>query len=154
MRPITIFLLVVGIGALIVSACTAQLSLATATAAPAVTVDTAITTNPTAENTIEPMPDGQKVVTRDDRGKTISLTVGENFLLKLGDEYTWEFSISDQAVLSRVKNIAVIRGAQGVYLATKPGTVTVSAAGDPLCRQSQPPCMMPSILFEFTVQVK
>jgi predicted secreted protein len=148
------FLLVVEIGALVVSACTAQLPSATATAAPAVTVDTAITTNPTAENTTEPLPDGQKVVTRDDRGKTISLAVGENFLLELGEGYTWEVNVSDQAVLSRVKNIAVIRGAQGVYLANKPGKVTVSAAGDPLCRQSQPPCMMPSILFEFTVQVK
>jgi len=97
---------------------------------------------------------GQKTVTRDDNGKTISMVVGENFLLKLGAEYTWEITVSDQNVLSRAKNIAVIEGAQGVYNALQAGTVTVSAAGDPLCRKSKPACGMPSVQVDFTVTVK
>jgi predicted secreted protein len=101
-----------------------------------------------------PSTDGQTTVTLDDRGKTISLAVGENFLLNLGETYTWDISISDESVISRVKNITVIRGAQGVYQALKPGTATLTATGDPLCRQSKPACAMPSILFEVTVEVK
>ena len=89
-----------------------------------------------------------------DQGKTITMNTGDSFLLQLGDVYTWDISISDQAILSRVMNIAVIKGAQGVYIAHQPGTVTLIAAGDPLCRQSQPPCMMPSIAFKVTVVVK
>jgi hypothetical protein len=98
--------------------------------------------------------DGQKIVTRDAQGQTITMAVGENFLLQLGEGYTWEITISNQNVLSRVKNIAVVLGAQGIYEALQPGTVTVSAAGDPLCRQSKPACGMPSIQVDFTVVVK
>jgi len=98
--------------------------------------------------------DGQKIITRDAKGQTFTMVVGESILVQLGDQYTWEITISDDSVLSRVKNIAVIRGAQGVYEAKKAGTVTVSAAGDPLCRQSKPACGMPSILLDFTVIVK
>jgi hypothetical protein len=101
-----------------------------------------------------PSADGQKVITLDDQGRTVTLAVGESFLLKLGEVYSWDVSISDQAVLSRVRNIAVVRGAQGIYLANQAGSVTLSAAGDPQCRQSQPPCGMPSMLFEITFIVK
>jgi hypothetical protein len=110
---------------------------------------------PTLTSTpVEPNSEGQLIVTLDDQGKTINMSVGDNFLLKLGEQYTWEVDISDQNVLSRVKNIMVIRGAQGVYDALQPGTVTLSAMGDPQCRQSQPPCEMPSIQFMITVVVK
>lgn len=97
---------------------------------------------------------GQKTVTLADKGKTITLVVGERFLLQLGEAYTWDISLSDESVISRVKNIAVIKGAQGVYEAVKAGTVTLAATGDPLCRQSKPACGMPSILFEITIVVK
>jgi len=96
----------------------------------------------------------EKTVTLDDRGKTVSLAVGDDFLLKLGEQYTWDISVSDQSIISRIRNITVIRGAQGVYHALKPGTATLTASGDPLCRQSQPACAMPSILFEVTIEVK
>ena len=100
------------------------------------------------------VPGGQKIVTRDDQGKTININTGDSFLLQLGENYNWDISISDPAVLSRIVNIAVIKGAQGVYSAHQPGTVTLTAVGDPLCRQSQPPCMMPSIQFKVTIVVK
>jgi hypothetical protein len=103
-----------------------------------------------------PVPDtgGQKTITRDDQGKTINLKFGDNFLLQLGEEYTWEINISDTGVISRVKNIAVIRGAQGVYETLKTGTVTLTAAGDPVCRQAKPPCGMPSIQYQVTIVVQ
>ena len=113
-----------------------------------------ITPQPPASTEVEPAADGQKIITLEDQNKTINLAVGESFLLKLGEEYTWEVNISNQDVLSRVKNIAVVRGAQGIYTAHQAGTVTLSAAGDPQCRQSQPPCAMPSIQFEITIIVQ
>jgi len=45
-------------------------------------------------------------------------------------------------------------GAQGIYLAHKPGTVTMTATGDPACRQSKPACMMPSIIFTLHIEVQ
>ena len=110
--------------------------------------------SPTAMAATDTPANGQKNVTIDDRGKTITMNVGESFLLNLGEIYNWDVSVSDQNVLSRVKNIAVIRGAQGVYLAHQPGTITLSATGDPACRQSKPACAMPSLLFTVTVVVK
>jgi hypothetical protein len=75
-------------------------------------------------------------------------------LLQLGEEYTWDVSVSDQNVVSRVRNITVVRGAQGIYNALQAGTVTLSATGDPVCLQAKPPCAMPSIMFEIKVVVK
>ena len=133
MRRITSILTLIAVSILFVSACSPG--------------------QPSTSIPTVPAVDGQKIVTLDDQGKTISLTVGESFLLKLGDQYTWDVTISDQNVVSREKNIAVVRGAQGVYTANQPGTVTLSAAGDPQCRQSQPPCAMPSIQFMITIVV-
>jgi len=99
-------------------------------------------------------PDGQKIITLADQAKTINLAVGEDFLLKLGEDYSWEVTTSDQNVLDRVRNIAVVRGAQGVYKAQQAGTVTLSATGNPQCLQAQPPCGNPSIQFTVTFIVK
>ena len=109
---------------------------------------------PTANPPSGPAADGPQTVTLDDQGKTIQMAVGQSFLLKLGEDYEWEVTVSDQSVVSRVKNIAVVRGAQGVYDALHAGTVTLTATGDPACRQSQPPCAAPSRLFTMTIVVK
>ncbi len=96
-----------------------------------------------------PAPD----ITLQDNGKTFTLQVGQTVLLKLGEDYQWDIQISDQSVISRVKNIAVIRGAQGVYEALKPGTAILTATGDPDCLNSTPPCLSPSILFMIDIVV-
>lgn len=92
-------------------------------------------------------------VTLDDQGKTIHLKVGDSFLLKLGEGYDWNITISDQSVISRAMGILVIRGAQGIYDAHQAGTATLSAVGDPQCLSAQPACAMPSVSFEITVVV-
>ncbi|MCZ7381538.1 MAG: hypothetical protein O8C64_08245 [Candidatus Methanoperedens sp.] len=79
--------------------------------------------------------------------------VDETFLLKLGEGYDWNISIDDQTVISREVNVMVIRGAQGIYRAHKPGRATLTAVGDPTCRQSVPPCGAPSRLFRLNVVV-
>jgi len=92
-------------------------------------------------------------VTRDNDNQTVTLHVGETFLLKLGNDYDWSPVIDDQSIISRIPNIAVIAGAQGIYLAHKAGTATMTATGDPPCRQSKPPCMVASVVFRLNIQV-
>jgi hypothetical protein len=90
-----------------------------------------------------------------DNGKTFSLHPGDSFLLNLGMEsFDWTVTIDDQNVLSRVKNIMVVRGAQGVYQAAQAGQTLLRAEGDPLCRKSTPACMAPSIMFMVTIIVQ
>jgi carboxyl-terminal processing protease len=95
-----------------------------------------------------------QTVTLDDNGGTVTLHVGEQFLLKLGEDYNWTVTVADQRIVSRVVNIAVVRGAQGVYEAHQLGSTTLTATGDPACLQSKPPCAMPSRLFQITVVVQ
>ena len=104
--------------------------------------------------TLDPTTDAGIIITLDNQGQTINMTVGQSFLLKLGDSYTWDIVVSDDAVISRVRNIAVVQGAQGIYDANQAGTATLTATGDPVCRQAQPACGAPSIQFVLTVVVK
>lgn len=95
-----------------------------------------------------------QTVTPADNGKTITLKVNETFLLKLGEGYDWNITIDDPTVFSRVVNVLVVRGAQGIYIAHRPGSATLTAVGSPQCLKSQPPCAIPSILFSVHVVVQ
>jgi carboxyl-terminal processing protease len=95
-----------------------------------------------------------RTITLSDDGATVDLRVGDRFLLKLGEEYDWTVSISDDSVLSRLINVTVVRAAQGIYETHRAGTATVSATGDPACRKTQPPCAAPSRLFQIQIAVK
>jgi len=92
-------------------------------------------------------------ITQENNNQTIELNVGDTFLLKLGEEYMWNVEIDNDDVVSRVKNIAIIRGAQGVYEAKMHGSAILSAAGDLPCREEVPPCMAPTILFKIQINV-
>jgi hypothetical protein len=93
-------------------------------------------------------------VTLDDAEKTVMLNAGDRFALVLGENFDWTVSIGDETILSRVKNIQPIKGSQGVYEAHKAGKTTLMAVGDPPCRKTKPPCMMPSRAFEIQITVK
>jgi len=94
-------------------------------------------------------------VTLANQGQTINLHVGDSFLLNLGDDqYTWSASVDNDSIIHLKMGVMVIKGAQGIYDALAPGTATLTATGDPLCRQSAPPCAMPSQLFTVTIFVK
>ncbi len=99
-------------------------------------------------------PPGTEItITRQNAGQTLSMHVGDSFVLSLGEGFDWTVTVSDQSVLSRVVNITPLRGSQGVYEAHKTGTTTLTATGDPLCRQSKPACGMPSLIFTLNVNV-
>jgi hypothetical protein len=128
----------------------ALLLAACGTSAPGATPTTgsAATATPLAS----PLP--APAVTLADNGKTIVLQVGQQFLLDLGEEYTWTVTVSDPAIVSRVVNVTVIRGAQGLYETHQVGSTMLTAVGDPVCRQSQPPCAAPSIQFTINITVQ
>ena len=94
-----------------------------------------------------------QTITLEDNGRTITLNVNETFLLNLGEGYDWDITIDDQTIFSRVVNVLVVRGAQGIYVAHRPGNATLTAVGSPECLKSQPPCGRPSILFKVFVVV-
>ena len=88
-----------------------------------------------------------KRLKRGNIGAQIPIPVNETFLLKLGEGYDWNITIDDQTIISRVVNVMVVRGAQGLYEAHKPGSFTLTAFGDPICRGGTPPCAAPSQRF-------
>ena len=118
----------------------------------------AILVSPPAEAT-EVGSDSQNIstngITLADNGKTFTLHPGDSFLLNLGmDTFDWTVNVDNQDVLSRVKGVMVIRGAQGIYEANSLGQASLTAIGNPLCRNSVPACEMPSIMFRITVIVQ
>ncbi len=104
-------------------------------------------------NAFEATAQESQTITLADNGRTITLNVNETFLLKLGEGYDWNINVDDQTIFSRVVNVLVVRGAQGIYVAHRPGNATLTAVGSPECLKSQPPCARPSILFNLFVVV-
>ncbi len=91
-------------------------------------------------------------ITQADNGKTVAFNKGDRFVLSLG-EMDWTLSIEPEGIISRVKNIAVMRGAQGVYTADRPGTATIKAEGRPICAEGQM-CAQYIVSFSANVTVK
>ena len=98
--------------------------------------------------------DGNQAITMADNGKTLTLQPGQRFVLMLGEGYDWNLNITNPAVVSQVMGLMPVRGSQGVFEAHQAGQTVLTASGDPLCRSAQPPCMMPSIVFEITIVVR
>ena len=107
----------------------------------------------TTQSTSEPDQTSDQIVTLAQNNQEIHLKKGERFLLKLGNNYNWNIDIADQTVVSRIINIMVINGAQGIYESHNIGATTLTAQGDPLCLNSIPRCAMPSILFRVNIIV-
>ncbi len=98
-------------------------------------------------------PQSSITVTRADDGGTVTLRVGDRFLLKLGDDFIWSATVSDQSVVRRVPNILVVHGAQGVYEALREGETDLNATGTPNCPPQQP-CPQIAVAFHVHLVVK
>ena len=92
-------------------------------------------------------------VTLADDGRTVSLQISQRLLVNLGEEFDWTVQVTDPSIISRVPNITVVRGAQGVYQANRAGQTALSATGDPVCRKAQPACAAPSRAFQVQISV-
>ena len=72
----------------------------------------------------------------------------------MGDVYEWEVKVEDGTVLVLDATATVGVGSAGVYKAVKPGQTSIEVGGEPFCRKSNPPCGMPSRVFEMSVTVR
>lgn len=95
-----------------------------------------------------------QTITLADNNRTIDMRAGDTFLLKLGENMDWVITIDNPAIISREVNVLVIRGAQGIYRALKPGKAVLKATGDLPCRKASPPCLAPTLLFTLYVNVE
>ena len=103
--------------------------------------------------TVPPLSTARNITLADD-GQTLGFQVGQNFLLFLGINDNWSATVADPAVADRIPDVFVIRGAQGLFQARQPGHTTLTATGDPACRQEQPPCAVPSMVFDVQIVVQ
>jgi len=117
-----------------------------------------VTANTTAETPIPVLVPAQysngRIVTLADNQANVALAAGDIFLLKLDENYDWSSTVVDNSVVDREKNNAVIKGTQGIYRALKIGDTDLTAIGEPVCRNSTPPCAMPSVFFTVHVAVR
>lgn len=105
------------------------------------------------EQAAEPAaPEGNKVVTAAQNNRKLTLEVGDEFMLKLGDARTWDVGIGDRDVLDRLPNIVTSNSAQGVYRARKAGRTLLKAKGEPDCPKDGGRCGAP-VVFRLNIQV-
>jgi photosystem II stability/assembly factor-like uncharacterized protein len=92
-------------------------------------------------------------VTLADDGQTLTLQVGQRLVLDLDRAYTWTVTVENPTVVGPLVDVPVPEGSQGVYEAFKSGETTLTANGDPICRQAQPPCTLASRRFRLQLVV-
>jgi len=97
---------------------------------------------------------GGPTLTLADLGKTIDLTVGQQFLVKLGGGYAWTVHFADLTNLVAVPTLLPILGAQGIYEPVAPGKVSFVVSGEPACSsKNDPACPKEPLTFEVTIKI-
>lgn len=137
-----------------------------ASAAPENTATLIPAGSPTPENpsTVISTPEGTPsaapsepapvTITLANNNQSITLQVGQRFLLQLGDSNRWNVNIDNQDVVSRLVNISVVKGAQGVYEAHRTGNALLSAVGTAVCDPTQGVCSHLAIGFALQITVQ
>ncbi|MGO9178968.1 MAG: hypothetical protein ACLQHS_06815 [Candidatus Limnocylindrales bacterium] len=91
-------------------------------------------------------------MTLTDNGTTLHLAVGQQFLLDLGSSLEWAVKVADPGIVARVSGALLTKGAQGLYVARKAGTIVVNAIGSPHCASGSV-CPMFRLGFSLTIVV-
>jgi hypothetical protein len=107
----------------------------------------------TGAATSQPTNPASLTITFSNDNQSIILQAGQRFLLQLGDAARWTVNIDNQDVVSRVMNMAVVKGAQGVFEAHKAGQALLSAVGTPVC-PAQGVCSHLAIGFALQITVQ
>lgn len=93
------------------------------------------------------------VITQADNGRTLYASVGQTVVLKLGDTLHWTVDVEPPGILIPVPGVGTLaRGVQGIWLAARPGRVTITALGRPPCDASVG-CPTYVVFFQATVVV-
>ncbi len=78
-------------------------------------------------------------ITPADNGQTFNINVGDRVIVKMGDTLQWTVNLDPQGILIPVPGVGTLqRGVQGIYVAVKTGTVTLTALGRPICNSTGP----------------
>ncbi len=105
----------------------------------------AITTGPQQSPT--PLR-GPRIITLTDNQQNLLLAVNDTFVLQLDEAMEWNISADDPQI------VVPVDGKPRTYIAKTRGQTSITAVGEPLCRNAQPACMMPSMLFRLVLIVK
>ena len=132
----------------------------TAYAPPASTVrpsSTTTTRRPGTTTTAPPAAGDTITVTQDDNGKTFTLLKGQHLIVTL-DDPSWEWSDPDTDNASVLERTAVSANPSSTHVAASfvakaAGQAQVGASKDAPCRRSTPPCMVPTFLWQITINV-
>lgn len=95
----------------------------------------------------------QVVITKDNQGKTVEMTVGQKLLVKLGEDYDWRVDVTPAFLLSQVSDAQLNKGEQGMYEAKMNGQATVQATGSPVCAKAEPACKDPNVQFNVSIKI-
>ncbi len=93
-------------------------------------------------------------MTMDDVGRVVPLRKGQSFSLYLGGDYIWQVESNPDYLISQNLKISPAPGEQGIFIARERGEGILKAIGEPTCRQVDPPCERPSILFQVSVVIE
>jgi len=97
---------------------------------------------------------GGLMVTLDYAGDTLTILNIQAFILQLGDRFIWTVKVEPPDRLTLNRKITPEPGEQGVYVARNKGHAIISAIGEPVCRQQEPPCNYPDVFFQMIVEIQ
>jgi hypothetical protein len=127
----------------------------TATTTPAYFPTQGSTTTPVSVSTSTPpvtstttWEQGMTIVTTKDNFQTVHLSKNERFVIQLGSDLKWTLTFDPATGITRVPNSTTANGIQGIYEADQVGSITMHAAGAPVCKAGQ---ACPMFLVEDTV---
>jgi hypothetical protein len=98
---------------------------------------------------------GGPVITQADDGKTIVLSVGEQFLVSLGGGYDW--NVDTTSLLPNVVGVPTLIGipdSQGIFEPVTSGTYQLKAKGQPDCQKTDRDCPNQSTTFEVKLSIQ
>jgi hypothetical protein len=97
---------------------------------------------------------GGTTLTVADTGKSVALSLHEQFLVALDTNYEWSWSFSNPNAFFAVPVLLPLLGTQGIFRTEAMGTYTLTAKGEPFCAKQNPSCTLPAQLIEITLTVQ
>jgi hypothetical protein len=96
---------------------------------------------------------GGPIINMSNNGQTIAMTVGQQFLLTLPENYDWTVDVGDQTRVIPVPLLIEIPRSQGLFELVSAGKLRFAARGEPNCDKSKPPCPDAPYAFEIKLVI-
>lgn len=97
---------------------------------------------------------GHALVDEGSNGTRVQVELGKTVLVQLGGcQDPWTVPVSSGPLFRERVSYAAVGQNSTVFRALRLGTTSISAAADPICVRSTPPCARPSLLWQVDVEV-